>query len=631
MTNTIHISLSEAWKGKESLKTPPDHTTFKPATVTVEQFTALIRQGKRWAGCTFKNQNRAEKNANAGWTLALDLDDHAPEDVKSDVATIIYPTAQNGVNGKKRCRMVFVLAEPITDISKWRKAQAACLYHYRSLNPDQKRKDPAVGWYGAGQGKWQIYPERRLTRKYLDAWIENYDKHIAAELEKTKNDAPAAPPLTGQPLEKYAQKALEGVIADLRTKSEGDRNVWLFRATCRVLGFVKGGWPGMTETRVLAEIRSTARAIGLPESEIDRTIRSATERATAATLPQDTSTPPVSLAEYDAPPMPPPPVLNIQVVTGEEASQRAAKIFEERLMNPQAIIGMKSDITALDYALGGFAPGGCYTFLAPTGAGKTTLCASLAYKFAGQGRGIIASAENSAEAFIDKMVAYATQQSYGDIRRGCKLVWEEVGAMGDTKVTVVKFTAAEVKLIDAARDRISEYIKGTVFVPGGSPSPAMLRSVFADYGKDAQWAILDSLNNIRVSGLGEYENVTEAALLAEELAVDYNLSMIATAQGGRNTKDRKNKQLTINDAVGSNHVENKGHALISIYNQWKLLDDEMIGQKDIDPAYPRGQVKFRILKLRDGNPGKPLAVKYVGGSGFYSPDKQPPPSNRGIT
>ena len=612
--DTIQVSLSEAFTGKQLKPGKPESAhgySFVATPVTPQRLYEHITKGERWAVGIYKGNHRARTDFISSQVLALDCD-KGPSveeiDRQSKLPTIIHPTASS-TETQPRTRVIFILEHPITDLNRWELVQKACFHNYRAWDMDDAQTHGAAPFYGSTVPGGKLYPERRITQKVLDAWITVYNDYLDEELEKTRLDAPLTPSTGTAP--ELPEKLIADVSAALGVNTRETNSAGFIRqmVRCPIASHENDNTaPAMHwhPTKYFAHCFKCGK---------DYTTHQLAEALGIDTKPYYRTT------EPGAPPMPPPPVLNIQVVTGEEASQRAAKTFEERLMNPQAIIGMKSDITALDYALGGFAPGGVYTFLGETGTGKTTLCASLAYKFAAQGKGIIVSAENSAEAFIDKMVAYATELHYGDIRRGCKLVWKEVGALGDTRPETEKFTPNEVKLIDAARERITDYIKGTVFVASGSPSPAILRSVFADYGQAAQWAILDSLNNIRISGAGEYENMTDAALLAEELAVDYNLSVVATAQGGRNTKERKNKQLTLHDAVGSNHVENKGHAVISIYDQWRLLDEEVITQSDIDESYPRGQVKLRILKLRDGNPGKPLAVKYIGGCGFYSVKK----------
>jgi hypothetical protein len=601
MTDTFTISLIDGWQGKKAIGETENHTRARPMNVTLEQFTTLIRQGKRWCGATFKDNYAKSENFIQSQILALDIDQPTGP-IDSQVVTFVYPTP-SATPEHPRWRMVFVLDKPITDRARWEQAQAACWHQYRSYQPD-KAIDAARRWYGAGQGEWQVYPDRRVTDTILDAWITKWDQH--QDTERREKELARIAQHRPDTAVKLSEPLIAAVTAQLGVNAHAvaDTGFSKVPVQCPVASHEH-------DDTAPAFYWHTTKFFG----HCFKCGADYTTHQLADALGIDTKD--YYKTQNGRSPAPPPKLAagELRVVSGIEAVKESSRQFVERYDNPEWRIGLRSNITSLDRHLGGFAPGGVYTFLGETGSGKTTLCASLAYPFCGQGKGLIVSCENSAAAFIDKMVAYAVQRPYGEIRRAG--VFVPKGATGKD-YAFRRFTESERDSAQMARQKIYGYMaNGTLFSDGGSLSPTQLLDLFEKHGQGVQWAIVDSLNNIVTPGFSEYENVTAAAHTCEWLAVKHDIPIIATAQGGRNTKGRAQKRLMLHDGRGSGAIEEKGFAVIAIYNQWHLEKQGEITDRDFNPNTKPDHVEFIIRKLRDGEVGKALQVKYIGGAGFY--------------
>jgi len=612
---TIQVSLSNAFTGKapkEIHKTKSKDYLFGQSfvgqSITVADFFKHITAGNAWAVGTYKDNRRRKENFIQSQVLVLDLD-NPPEymAIQSELAALIHPTPSYTLDTPKY-RVIFILDSPITNCEDWEKAQRACQFTYAVWNPDTSTRDGARFFFGASleNPTTRIYPSRRVTGEVLQKWLDLYDAHIDAQLEKTKHIAPDAPAAGDTP--DLPQALIAAVISGLGVNTHETNSAGFIRQAVRC-PVARHEHDGTAPALHWHPAKNFAHCF---KCGADYNTHQLADALSIDTAPYYTQT---------DPPPPPPKILTIpkvEVVPGVEAVKESSRIFQERVTNPSAIIGLRSGITALDNRLGGFAPGGCYTFLGEAGTGKTTLCSSIGYWFLGQGKGIILSAETRPSDFVDKLIAYAIKIPYGDIRRAGTLT-EEIDLKRGGKVRVYrKFDKPALEEIAFHRAHLLKLMaNNTVFIPRGNPSPDYIRAVYAEHGKSSQWGMIDSLNNIKIPGRSsEYEDVTEASHMGEALSVDYNLPIIATGQGGRNTKDRSNKRLKLHDARGSGAVEEKGFAVIGIYNPWHLA---ALGEIDSVPVdTPENQIEFNILKLRDGVVGGGVPAQFIGGAGYYN-------------
>ncbi|KKK56591.1 hypothetical protein LCGC14_3062990, partial [marine sediment metagenome] len=245
----------------------------------------------------------------------------------------------------------------------------------------------------------------------------------------------------------------------------------------------------------------------------------------------------------------------IQVVSGMDASRQAGALYQKALTNPQRVQGFKSGLTKLDFLIGGFPDGQSYTFLGATGSGKTQLCAVLAYNFGLDAPGMIISMENDEPVFIMRMWAYLSGIPFGDIKRGGKALKDA----DDNYVGFKPHTEDERARIQSAQGKVIKLMAGGTQMLAGNPlSPAVIRAFVRKQTPACKWLLIDSLNNIQLPFQSkEYEDVTSAAMLCEQLATGYNIPVINTVQIGRNTKGRASKEPGIHDARGSGIVEEK--------------------------------------------------------------------------
>ncbi|WP_406813983.1 hypothetical protein [Mycobacterium sp. M23085] len=115
-------------------------------------------------------------------------------------------------------------------------------------------------------------------------FLENSRRIKASAETQEANPGPgridAAPP-GGNPT--YVRAAIGAELQRLASSREGSRNDTLLRVACNVYEFVKGGHA--SQTAVHTELTRIAAAIGLQQSEIRATLRSAWERVGPRDVP----------------------------------------------------------------------------------------------------------------------------------------------------------------------------------------------------------------------------------------------------------------------------------------------------------------------------------------------------------
>lgn len=98
--------------------------------------------------------------------------------------------------------------------------------------------------------------------------------------------APAAPVAAAGTNPAYVKTALDDELAELAAAVEGYRNDTLHRVACNVFEFVKSGH--VDQSAAVAELTRVSAAIGLPDSEIQTTLRSAWNRVGPRVVPAPT-------------------------------------------------------------------------------------------------------------------------------------------------------------------------------------------------------------------------------------------------------------------------------------------------------------------------------------------------------
>jgi len=292
---TIQVGISQAFHNK-TLK--PGYTqsaysiSFNPQKISPKRLCQHIGAGGAWTPGVFTGNRRVKENFISSQILAVDFDnDTRVQDVLMDdsvcaYASMIYPTPSSTKEHPK-CRLVFLLEEPVTSMSRGETLQRGVMNRFSYLNPDTACKDATRLFYGSDVGLCVFYADGVLPLKIAGSWCEieafreelktNSRTHISG----TKN-------LDEQGQNSYAQKAYESELFILRTHPAADhtgRNNQLFMSACSIFGMVKGGWPGIIGTDATRELYSAGLCLGLSEREVLSTIKSAERTAQARSLP----------------------------------------------------------------------------------------------------------------------------------------------------------------------------------------------------------------------------------------------------------------------------------------------------------------------------------------------------------
>jgi hypothetical protein len=131
-----------------------------------------------------------------------------------------------------------------------------------SIHPDTRRP-------------YTVHHPADIRRVQDLAAIVDWIHALRGDTPPTSPGPPVRQPVTGSRAERYAAKAYNRLLDDLRRAGEGGRNDTLFKTGAQAFGMAAGGWPGLTADRIGADLRQIASAIGLGEREIDATLASA--------------------------------------------------------------------------------------------------------------------------------------------------------------------------------------------------------------------------------------------------------------------------------------------------------------------------------------------------------------------
>lgn len=312
----------------------------------------------------------------------------------------------------------------------------------------------------------------------------------------------------------------------------------------------------------------------------------------------------------------------------ESTRDPVAEAYESYLKaveNPQWITGLKTGITQQDYALGGLNEG-IYTWLAETGMGKTTLLMSIAVNLLGQAPGFIEVGEASAKQIINRLVGHIARVPWGSLTKGRVKVKSGIEGKPDQ---LVKFTQEQQDRISTAYGKIKRLKDSGVLNLRDKHKQRhtislenQLRQLVNEKG--VQWAIIESTDNIPTPGANnEYQRISEAMFAFERMTTDHGIPVLTTSQAGRNLKGRNIKVPGVHDPLGSNHVEGKSFAMISIYNHWaQVANGEVVEQPEDEEVYPKGTANLHVKKSRADESGIRVTAHYKPGIGWYNLAKE---------
>lgn len=276
------------------------------------------------------------------------------------------------------------------------------------------------------------------------------------------------------------------------------------------------------------------------------------------------------------------------------------KLIQERMVNPNNVIGLRCNIHALDKGIGGF-PAEMYAIYGATSMGKSWMTVSLAREFLKQGGGLFATTES-------------------DPRRWALRLIGSMASVASDKLESGHLTPDEFERVkDAASDLRK---RSGDFVYGGSPTVRLLRSAFlAGVEKfNYQFIIVDSASKMNAPGTnGVYDRTTSVANELQELWQEFQVPLILTTQVGRDVAERGagKKMPQMEDAYGSGAIEQNSGVVLGLYNHAYYVE---LGQEEPNPAYPPNSVQVRILKNRwRGNARKTLVrMAFIDGLGMFN-------------
>lgn len=216
--------------------------------------------------------------------IAVDLD---TKDARSALETveanyffrlygsIIHETPSHTDDAPK-CRAIFLLDEPIRTAAGYRVALETVYQFFDGA--DVACIDPARFFYGNALLQYRpqgihftdkllpLVELRRYARQMVLA-----QKHALQAEQRQFEQQQRSVPKTPQAKTSYAQAAFNAEVTQLATTTEGGRNHQLNRSAFNLGQLVGAGL--LEEANVATQLETAARQIGLPPSEITKTLR----------------------------------------------------------------------------------------------------------------------------------------------------------------------------------------------------------------------------------------------------------------------------------------------------------------------------------------------------------------------
>jgi replicative DNA helicase len=273
------------------------------------------------------------------------------------------------------------------------------------------------------------------------------------------------------------------------------------------------------------------------------------------------------------------------------------RALDERIRNPQEVRGLRTHITTLDKALGGWQDGRLHTIYGDTNMGKSTLAVSIISRWMAQGAGLVVCTESPPQAYLDKIVACMCRLPYDLIQEGRLDKKQYLDVMNAYAI----LESLQCRVMDA-----------------GSPTPAAVAAQVRDgiekFG--FKWVLIDSISKMKVPGTSDIYDTTRNVMDSlQDLCRETNLPFLLTCQVGRNLKDRANKTPMPNDALGAGTVEQNSDVIMSLYNHDHYVK---LGVAQPDPELPSGTAIVRVIKHRWKDAiNRAVKLVFVGGSGFF--------------
>jgi RepB DNA-primase from phage plasmid len=225
-----------------------------------------------WVGAAPRaRQDGTANGVSRVWCLWVDVDGGGS--LKRLAGFSVQPTMVIRSGSEGCAHAYWSLREPLSPADTQRANRRLAL----ALGADMAATDATRILRPAGSINHKHSPPRevRCTRLELEVFTAMQVVGELPDSDHYRRRAPRAPAISNDP-----DRALGGLVRVVRNAPEGSRNQILFWAVCRAVEHADIG--ELSEHQAVEEIRAAAIDAGLPEPEIDATVRSArTQRAPA--------------------------------------------------------------------------------------------------------------------------------------------------------------------------------------------------------------------------------------------------------------------------------------------------------------------------------------------------------------
>lgn len=262
---------------------------FETITVIPEAITKHALRGGAISVGVYKGGERAEKNFISAQLIGVDIDhDVTFENVLRDEyvnrhAFFVYTTASSTPH-EHRCRVLFILDIPVTDVEQYRRLTKRLLHRFaKHFDVDTSCKDAARIFYGSDNAHLHHEAlENVLPVSYIDE-LEPHPDEFPKPIPERPATIIATPGVMNRALA-YGKASREREINDVLATPAGlsQRHAAFNGFVMSMISKVKGGWPGFEN--IEADIRYVGERMGREKSEIERSIKGAWEKSESQPL-----------------------------------------------------------------------------------------------------------------------------------------------------------------------------------------------------------------------------------------------------------------------------------------------------------------------------------------------------------
>lgn len=269
---------------------------------------------------------------------------------------------------------------------------------------------------------------------------------------------------------------------------------------------------------------------------------------------------------------------------------------------------MKTGIRHLDGMIGGFHPGDLVILGGRPGMGKSSLALTFALNAAREGFGV---AFSSLEMTPDSLALRAISEETDRRGRGVAYSDARKGQLDEAAFDAFKYAARDIHQLPIRIIPPSVRDLGSMY--------AAVRRVMKQYeakGVPFGAVVVDYLQLLRVDRRSRFEEITEISIALKQMALQFQIPVIALSQLSRQVEQRDDKRPTMSDLRESGQLEQDADLIMFCYRDEYYLRREEPEQ--YDPAHSEwsaalaacaGWMDIIVAKQRMGETGN-VRVRY---------------------